>query len=85
MAFTSNIEWFIGIQDDGQLELRRSKVVYEDGEEIARNHLREVLVPGQNVSSYPAKVRQIAQLIWTPAVIAAYEAKKAAAQSKTPR
>lgn len=85
MAFTSNIEWYMGIMDDGQIELRRSKVVFEDGTEIARNHFREVLVPGQNVAAYPAKVRQIAQVVWTPAVIAAYQAKVAAAQATIPR
>lgn len=78
MAFTSSTEWYIGITDEGMIELRRSKVVLEDGNEIARNHQREVLFPGQVITTYPAKVRNIAAVVWTPAVIAAYQAKIAA-------
>lgn len=75
MAFTTKTEWYIGITDDGFIELRQTKVVFEDTVEIARRHAREVLYPGQNVTTYPAKVRNIAQVIWTPAVIQAYQDK----------
>lgn len=75
MAFTTNAETYIGITDDGQIELRKTKVVLEDGVEIARRHSREVLTPGQDVSSYGARVRNVAAAVWTQAVINAWNTK----------
>lgn len=79
MALTESTKFFIGIQDDGQIEFRRTRVIMDGTELIGEKHHRQVLEPGQDVSAQPLKVRQVCQLIWTPAVIAAYLAAKAAA------
>jgi hypothetical protein len=61
---------------DGQIQVRRSRVFLEaDGvTEAARSYFRTVLVPGQDVTSYPARVQALCGFVWTPAVIAAYRA-----------
>jgi len=47
----------------------------EDGKEISKTYHRHVLSPGDNVSKADERSKKIAQAIWTPEVIAAYEAK----------
>lgn len=49
-----------------------------DGTEfIGEKNIRQTLEPGQDVSTFPQKIRSICALVWTPAVIAAYQLKKA--------
>lgn len=81
MALTDRIEYdSITILVDGRMQVRRARVVVDtDGvTEVSRTFFRAVLEPGQNVSAYPAKVQALANFVWTPAVIAAYAAWKAA-------
>jgi hypothetical protein len=69
----------ITIKVNGLMELRLATVIEEDGQELGRKFFREVLEPGQNVSTYPGKVKSLCALIWTPQVISDYAAAKAAA------
>ena len=70
----------ITILEDGQIQLRRARVVLDtDGvTEIARTFHREVIEPGQSVATLPPRVRDICGAVWTPAVVATYAAQKAA-------
>jgi hypothetical protein len=77
MATTERTTFFIGILDDGQIEFRRTRQFLENGEVLGERHHRQVLEPGQDVSSFPNKLRQITAIIWTPQVIADYLAFKA--------
>ena len=83
MALTEQPAFFIGIKEDGLIEYRKTRRIFEDGVFLTEKHHREVLEPGQDVTSYPNKLRQIAAVVWTPAVIAAYLAAKAAQQLPT--
>jgi hypothetical protein len=85
MALSDSIEWFMGILDDGQIQLRRTRIIYDGAEEVARKHFRQVLQPGQDVSSFPARVRNVAAVVWTPAVISAWQQKQAAIAALLPR
>lgn len=78
MALTETTKFFIGILDNGVIEFRKTRVIMDGTEVVAERHHRQVLEPGQDVSELPNKVRQVCQLIWTPAVIAAWLAAKAA-------
>lgn len=78
MAFTSNIKFYIGITDNGIIEIRRTKEVFEDGESIGERNFRYTLEPGQDLVGQPQKVQRIANAVWTPQVIADYQAAKAA-------
>lgn len=75
MALTEKTEYdSITILLDGQMMVRKTRIIMDNGIEIARNHHRTVLVPGQDVSSYPNKVKNLCAFVWTPAVIAAWNA-----------
>lgn len=63
---------------DGQIQVRVDTVIEEDGAELSRTHHRYVLEPGAAVVGEPAVVQRVANAEWTPAVIAAFEAKKVA-------
>lgn len=78
MALTETTKFFIGVHDDGQIEFRRTRVILDGEEVIGQKHHRQVLEPGQDVSQFPNRLRQIAQVVWTPQVIADYQAAKAA-------
>jgi len=76
MALTETTTFFIGIFNDGLIEFRRTRTVYDGTEILAEKHNRVVLEPGQDVTQYPNKLRQITQVVWTPQVIADYKAAK---------
>lgn len=82
MALTEQTEYYIGIKNDGQIEFLRSRHVMDGTELVGEKHYRQVLEPGQDVTTFPPRLRQVANVVWTPAVIAAYQAAKAAAQSQ---
>lgn len=68
----------IEILEGGHIQVRFAQYILEDGERVTDpKYRREAFVPGADVSKQPAVVRQIANLIWTPAVIAVYKAKVA--------
>jgi len=70
----------ITILEDGRMQIRRARIILDnDGTtEINRTFFRTVLEPGEDVTAYPARVRALCNFVWTPAVVAAYAAWKAA-------
>lgn len=67
------------INEDGQILVREATYIIDiDTQErlFGPRYYRYVLSPGDNVSNYPAIIRRIANLEWTPAVIAAFLAKR---------
>jgi hypothetical protein len=84
MALTETTRIFLGIEDDGQIGYRRTRVILEGTEVVGERHFRVVLEPGQDVTAYPPRVRALCGFVWTPAVIAAYQAAKAAREAQTP-
>ena len=81
MAITKRTELKEEILPNQTIQIRTTTVVEEDGVELARNHHRHVVVPGQDVTGEPDEVQAIAAALWTPAVIAAYEASIAESES----
>jgi hypothetical protein len=78
MAFTEHTEYKEEILPNQIIQVRRADVIKKDGVEVGRSYHRNVVVPGQDVSDQPAEVQAIAAALWTPEVIAAYEAEVAA-------
>jgi hypothetical protein len=74
MAITKRTELKEEILPNQVIQVRTTTVVEEDGVELARNHHRHVVVPGQDVTSEPQEVQDIAAALWTADVIAAYNA-----------
>ena len=75
----------ITIFEDGQLQIRRSRRVFDGAEMIAEQYHRHVIAPGDPTTAEDARVRAVAALLWTPQVIADYEAAKAARLRLEPR
>ena len=80
MALIEKLEFFLGIHDDGQIEVRRTRIVSDDLDNsvIGERHHRQVLEPGQDISTLPQRIQRVADAVWTPQVIADYLAAKAA-------
>ena len=74
MAITKRIELKEEILPNKVIQIRTTTVVEEDGVELARNHHRHVVVPGQDVSGEVQEVQDIAAALWTAEVISAYQA-----------
>tara|TARA_R100000455_G_C6210908_1_gene78506 strand:+ start:191 stop:436 length:246 start_codon:yes stop_codon:yes gene_type:complete len=81
MAITKRTELKEEILPNQVIQIRTTTVVEEDGVELARNHHRHVVVPGQDLTGEPNEVQLIAAALWTPEVIAAYEASIAEIES----
>lgn len=74
MAITKRIELKEEILPNQVIQVRTTTVVEEDGVELARNHHRHVVSPGDDVSNEPQEVQAIAAALWTQEVIDAYQA-----------
>ena len=74
MAITKRLEYKEEILPNQTIQIRTTTVVEEDGVELARNHHRHVVTPGQDVSGEVQEVQAIAAALWTEEVIAAYNA-----------
>ena len=74
MAITKRLEYKEEILPNQVIQIRTTTVVEEDGVELARNHHRHVVAPGDDVSGEVAEVQAIASALWTDKVIAAYQA-----------
>lgn len=64
----------IEITENGHIQVRIATVIEKDGVEISRTYHRNAIPPGEDVSGQDPKVQAIANVIWTPEVIASYEA-----------
>ena len=74
MAITKRLEYKEEILPNQVIQIRTTTVVEEDGVELARNHHRHVVVPGQDVGDEVQEAQDIAAALWTTEVIDAYAA-----------
>ena len=74
MAITKRLEYKEEILPSQVIQIRTTTVVEEDGVELARNHHRHVVCPGDDVSGEVQEVQDIAAALWTAEVISAYQA-----------
>ena len=79
MAITKRLEYKEEILPNQTIQIRTTTVIEEDGVELARNHSRHVVHPGDDVTGEVAEVQAIASALWTDEVIAAYQASVAPA------
>lgn len=68
----------INARPSGHIEVRRADLVVRDGVEIAKTYHRHVLSPGDDLSAQDPRVVAIAHAVWTPDVLAAFQAISAA-------
>ena len=74
MAITKRLEYKEEILPNQVIQIRTTTVVEEDGVELARNHHRHSVAPGDDVTGEVQEVQDIANALWTADVIAAYQA-----------
>jgi hypothetical protein len=72
----------IEITRDGHVLVRRALLILEDDVEIAKTYHRTSYVPGENVDNEDIRVKDIAGVVWTPAVVDTYNEKVAAEIAK---
>lgn len=73
MALTERKEMDqITVLVDGQIQVREATVIERDGVEISRTYHRHVVAPGADLSGEDARVKKIAEVEHTSAVITAY-------------
>ena len=78
MAFTERQEHKIEIIPPYSiLQCRRADIVEKDGVEVGRTYHRHVKTPGQDMTGECAEMQAVATALWTPEVIAAYQATQA--------
>ena len=68
----------IEVVENGAVQVRQITRIVEDGTELSASYHRWTLTPGQNVSDQESKVQAVCNAVWTPEVIAAYEAQQQA-------
>lgn len=65
----------INATEFGTLEIRCAQRILRDGDVVSQTYHRTSLNPGDDLSGQDAKVIAIANAVWTPEVIAAYQAR----------
>ena len=72
----------ITVTENGIVLYREATRIIEDGKVLTQTYHRTSLTPGQDLEGQPANVVAIAQVAWTPEVVAAYQAQQAALEAK---
>ena len=60
------------------IQCRRADIIEKDGVKVGKTYHRHCRVPGDDVSGDCAELQAVARALWTPEVIAAYNASLAA-------
>jgi len=72
----------ITVTENGVVLYREATRIMEDGNELSKTYHRSSLTPAQDLTGIPANVVAICNVVWTPEVIAAYQAQMAEQQAK---
>lgn len=74
-TFTERNEYNIEVTPPySVLQCRRADIVEKDGVEVGRTYHRHIVCPGDDVSGECHEIKAVAGALWTPEVIAAYQA-----------
>ena len=67
----------ITVTENGIVLYREATRIMEDGNQISQTYHRSSLTPAQDLTGVPANVVAVCNAVWTPQVIAAYQAQVA--------
>lgn len=74
-TFTESFEYKLEIIPPYSIiQCREATIVKKDGEEVGRTYHRHVVAPGDDLANECDEVKAVAGALWTPEVIAAYQA-----------
>jgi hypothetical protein len=65
----------IEIVEGLRMQVREDTVIIEDSIELSRTYMRYVLDPGDDVSTRPQLVKDVANFLWTAQVVADWKLK----------
>ena len=65
--------------ENGIILFREATRIMEDGVQLSETYHRSSLAPDSDLTDVPEQVAAIAAVVWTPEVIAAYQAAQAEA------
>lgn len=68
----------ITVTENGTVLYREATRILEDGNQISQTYHRSSLAPDADLTSVPANVVAICNVVWTPEVISAYKAQQEA-------
>ncbi len=74
MTLSKRHEYHKEVHHNGAISVRRVDIIEEDGVVLATQNHRHVVTPGQDVTDQHHTVATIADALWTPEVISAYQA-----------
>jgi hypothetical protein len=72
----------IEVIENSCIQVRTKTAILEDGAQISSQFSRHVVVPGSDYSNEDPRVQAIAAVIYTPEVVAAYQAALESAQPR---
>lgn len=72
----------IEVLENGTIQVRTATRIDEDGTVLSSSFHRHVLTPNQDLTDQDPKVIAIANAVWTPEVVSAYEAQMAAQEAE---
>ena len=71
MSLSKRIEQQLTVKSDGQLEIRETSIIAEDGVDLSRSHKRRVIDVGDDVTNESNLIKDVAGKVHTPEKIAA--------------
>ena len=72
----------INVDEFGNIGVRKSTRIMEDGVMLSETYHRHVVEPGDDLFGQDAKIKAIGQVVHTPQVVAAAQARRAAQSIK---
>ena len=78
MLSKTSVVDLISVDESCILSVRTATVVSEDGTELSRSYHRTTLPPGSDLEGHDPKVIAVAEAVWTPEVVQAYQDQLAA-------
>ena len=64
----------ITITSNGVILYRNNNLVMDGEKQVAQGYERNSITPGTDLTNIPANVVAVANIVWTPEVISAYQA-----------
>lgn len=68
----------ITVTEKGAVLYREATKIMEDGQVLTQTYHRTSLLPGDDLTNQPQKVKDICNTVWTPEIISAWNAEVAA-------
>jgi len=66
----------ITVTENGIILYREARRIFEDGVLLNQAYHRSSLTPGSDLTGVPAQVAAMANFVWTPEVLAAWQAQQ---------